>query len=63
MQVNARIAGLVATLVPLAAVVFGAPVVELIPRALVGGVLVFLGLAFLVSGSGTSARPCPASST
>ena len=48
MQVNARTAGLVATLVPLAAVVFGAAVVELIPRAIVGGVLVFLGLAFLV---------------
>ena len=48
MQVNARTAGLVATLVPLAAVVFGAAVVELIPRVIVGGVLVFLGLAFLV---------------
>ncbi len=48
MQVNARTAGLVATLVPLAAVVFGASVVELIPRVIVGGVLVFLGLAFLV---------------
>ncbi len=48
MQANARIAGLVATLVPLAAVVFGAPVVELIPRVIVGGVLVFVGLAFLV---------------
>jgi SulP family sulfate permease len=48
MSVNARIAGLVAALVPLAAVVFGASVIELIPRMLVGGVLVFLGLAFIV---------------
>ena len=48
MSVNARTAGLVAALVPLAAVVFGAAVIELIPRMLVGGVLVFLGLAFIV---------------
>ena len=48
MSVNARVAGLVAALVPLAAVVFGASVVEVIPRMLVGGVLVFLGLAFIV---------------
>ena len=31
-----------------AAVVFGASVIELIPRMIVGGVLVFLGLAFMV---------------
>jgi sulfate permease, SulP family len=48
MSVNARIAGLIAATVPLAAVVFGAAVIELIPRMIVGGVLVFLGLAFLV---------------
>jgi len=48
MKVNARTAGLIAAAVPLAAVVFGAAVVELIPRALVGGMLVFLGLAFIV---------------
>jgi len=48
MNVNARAAGLVAALVPLTAVVFGATVIELIPRMLVGGVLVFLGLAFIV---------------
>jgi len=48
MDVNARAAGLVAALVPLAAVVFGAKVVGLIPRMIVGGVLVFLGLAFIV---------------
>ena len=48
MNVDARVAGLIAATVPLAAVVFGASVIELIPRMLVGGVLVFLGLAFLV---------------
>ena len=48
MSVDARVAGLVAAAVPLAAVVFGASVIELIPRMIVGGVLVFLGLAFLV---------------
>jgi SulP family sulfate permease len=48
MNVNARVAGLVAALVPLTAVVFGAAVIELIPRMIVGGVLVFLGLAFIV---------------
>ena len=34
--------------VPLAAVVFGSEVIGLIPRMIVGGVLVFLGLAFMV---------------
>jgi SulP family sulfate permease len=48
MRVDARAAGLIAALVPLAAVVFGAEVVALIPRMIVGGVLVFLGLAFMV---------------
>ena len=48
MNVDARTAGLVAAAVPLAAIVFGASVIELIPRVLVGGVLVFLGLAFIV---------------
>ena len=48
MSVNARVAGLIGATVPLAAVVFGAAVIELIPRMIVGGVLVFLGLAFLV---------------
>ena len=33
---------------PLAAVVFGAAFIELIPRMIVAGVLVFLGLAFIV---------------
>ena len=48
MSVDARVAGLIAALVPLAAVVFGAAVIEVIPRMIVGGVLVFLGLAFIV---------------
>jgi sulfate permease, SulP family len=48
MRVDARAAGLIAALVPLAAVVVGAEVVGLIPRMIVGGVLVFLGLAFIV---------------
>jgi SulP family sulfate permease len=48
MSVDARVAGLVAAAVPLTAVIFGASVVELIPRMIVGGVLVFLGLAFIV---------------
>jgi sulfate permease, SulP family len=48
MSVDARVAGLIAAAVPLAGVIFGASVIELIPRMIVGGVLVFLGLAFLV---------------
>jgi SulP family sulfate permease len=48
MSVDARAAGLIAALVPLAAVVFGAEVVGLIPRMIVGGVLVYLGLSFMV---------------
>ena len=48
MRVDARATGLIAAAVPAAAVVFGAAVVELIPRMIVGGVLMFLGLAFIV---------------
>jgi SulP family sulfate permease len=48
MKADARAAGLIAALVPLAAVVFGAEVIGMIPRMIVGGVLVFLGLSFLV---------------
>jgi SulP family sulfate permease len=48
MKVSAKLAGVVAAIVPLAAVIFGASVIELIPRMIVGGVLVFLGLAFMV---------------
>jgi SulP family sulfate permease len=49
MAVDGRGAGLVAALVPLAAVVFGADAVGLIPRMIVGGVLVFVGLSFIVA--------------
>jgi len=48
MSVDARVAGLLAAAVPLAGVIFGASVIELIPRMIVGGVLVFLGLSFMV---------------
>jgi sulfate permease, SulP family len=48
MSVDARVAGLIAAAVPLAGVIFGASVIELLPRMIVGGVLIFLGLAFLV---------------
>ena len=59
MSVDARAAGLVASLVPLAAVVFGAAVIELIPRMVVGGVLVFLGLAFIVEWVWDKRRTLP----
>ncbi len=59
MSVNTRTAGLVASLVPLAAVVFGAAVIELIPRMIVGGVLVFLGLAFIVEWVWDKRRSLP----
>jgi sulfate permease, SulP family len=49
MAVDGRRAGLVASVIPLAAVVFGAAAVGLIPRMIVGGVLVFVGLSFLVA--------------
>ena len=48
MKVDARAAGLIAATVPLAGVLFGATIVGLIPRMIVGGVLVFLGLSFIV---------------
>jgi SulP family sulfate permease len=48
MNVNARIAGLIAAAVPLAGVVVGVSVIELIPRMIVGGVLVFIGFSFIV---------------
>ena len=47
MNVDARRAGLVAATVPLTALLFGATVLELIPRMIVGGMLVFLGLSFI----------------
>ena len=48
MRADARIAGLVGAVVALAAVVFGTAVVGALPRMVVGGVLVFLGLAVIV---------------
>jgi SulP family sulfate permease len=48
LRVDARTAGLVAAAVPLAAVIFGASLIQMIPRMIVGGVLVFLGLSFIV---------------
>ncbi len=59
MSVSARTAGLIAAFVPLAAVVFGASVIELIPRLIVGGVLVFLGLAFIVEWVWDKRRTLP----
>jgi sulfate permease, SulP family len=59
MRVDARAAGLIAALVPLAAVVFGADVIELLPRMIVGGVLVFLGLAFIVEWVWDARRTLP----
>ncbi len=59
MRVDARAAGLIAALVPLAAVVVGAEVVGLIPRMIVGGVLVFLGLAFMVEWVWDKRRSLP----
>ncbi|HEX8099826.1 MAG TPA: SulP family inorganic anion transporter [Actinomycetota bacterium] len=48
MKVSARAAGLVAAALPLAAVFFGGILIQYVPRFVVGGVLVFVGLAFLV---------------
>ena len=47
LNVDARRAGVVAAIVPLAMLVFGAAVLELIPRVIVGGMLAFLGLSFI----------------
>ena len=49
MSADGRGAGLVAALVPLATLFFGVSIVGLIPRMIVGGVLVFVGLSFLVT--------------
>lgn len=48
MRVSARRAGLVAAAVPLAALLFGATVVESLPAMVVGGILAYLGLSFIV---------------
>jgi SulP family sulfate permease len=44
---SAREVGLVAALVPAAATLFGGRLIELIPRFVVGGVLIFVGLALI----------------
>ncbi|HEX6332384.1 MAG TPA: SulP family inorganic anion transporter [Actinomycetota bacterium] len=59
MNVDARTAGLMAALVPLAAAFFGAAVIELIPRMLVGGLLVFLGGGFIVEWVWDKRRSLP----
>ena len=59
MNVDARFAGFVAALVPLAAVLFGATVLAWIPRMIVGGVLVFLGLTFIVEWVWDKRRTLP----
>jgi sulfate permease, SulP family len=48
LNVSARSAGLVAAVVPVTAVALGPRVVAMIPRMIVGGVLVFVGLSFIV---------------
>ncbi|HEX5937083.1 MAG TPA: SulP family inorganic anion transporter [Actinomycetota bacterium] len=47
-KVDARAAGLIAAALPLLAVVVGASVLGLIPRMIVGGMVIYLGLAFMV---------------
>jgi SulP family sulfate permease len=59
MDVNARTAGLVAAVVPISVVVFGTQLVELIPRMIVGGVLAFLGLGFIVEWVWDKRRTLP----
>jgi SulP family sulfate permease len=61
MGVDARVAGLVAAAVPLTAVVFGAAAIELIPRMIVGGALVFVGLGFIVEWVWDKRRSLPLS--
>ena len=61
MAAGARATGLIAALVPLSAVTFGAAMIELIPRAIVGGVLVFVGLAFIVEWVWDKRRSLPLS--
>jgi sulfate permease, SulP family len=48
MNASARISGLIAAAVPLAGVIVGVSVIELIPRMVVAGLLVFVGLSFVM---------------
>ena len=47
-KVDARIAGIVAAVMPLAILLVGGAVIESVPRMIAGGALVFLGLAFVL---------------
>src|SRR6185295_8784898 len=47
-HIDARIAGIVAAIVPLSILLAGGAVIERVPRMIVGGALVFLGLAFVL---------------
>ena len=58
MAVPARVAGLIAAGVALATLVFGASLVALIPRMLLGGVVLLLGLGFLWNGCSMPGAPC-----
>jgi SulP family sulfate permease len=57
--VDARRAGLVAAIVPVAALLFGAAVIESIPKMIVGGLLVFLGLSLIVEWAWDRRRSLP----
>jgi SulP family sulfate permease len=59
LHVDARPAGLVAAIVPLAVLLFGAAALELIPRMIVGGMLAFLGLSFIVEWAWDRRRSLP----
>ena len=59
MAVPARIAGFIAAGVALATLVFGASLVALIPRMLLGGVILFLGIGFLVDWVVDARRTLP----
>lgn len=48
LNASARAAGLIAAAVPLAAVLLGTGLIEVIPRVIVGGVLVFIGVSFIL---------------
>jgi len=57
--VDTRRAGLVAAIVPAAALLFGATVIESLPKMIVGGMLVFLGLSLIVEWAWDRRRSLP----